>query len=51
MPEVRAKDVEVLKFWQARCKITGCNWRSDLCTEYQFANQERLAHLEEHRNA
>lgn len=51
MAEVRAKDVQIYKIWQARCQITGCDWVSELYGEYQLANADRIAHLEEHRAA
>lgn len=44
-----ARDVEVAKCWQPRCKVTGCVWAGDLHPTYEKANEERLSHLEEHR--
>ena len=46
---IRANAVEVFKIFQARCRIPGCGWTGELLGFYQEANQDRQAHLEEHR--
>jgi hypothetical protein len=46
---IRANAVEVAKIFQARCKLPGCDWSSELLGSYQEANGDRQAHLAEHR--
>ena len=50
MPDIRANAVEVAKIYQARCKIPGCGWSGELLGDYQAANADRQAHLQEHRD-
>lgn len=45
----RANAVEVVKIWQAWCRIQGCGWSGELQDTYQRANSDRQAHLDEHR--
>jgi hypothetical protein len=47
--DVRANAVEVLKLFNARCRLDGCGWHGTLQPTYADANAERLAHLDEHR--
>lgn len=47
MSEVHGKAVKVAKFFQAQCRI--CPWTGLPCETYQDANEERRAHLDEHR--
>lgn len=47
---VRANDVEVATIRQARCRIPGCGWKGDEHDAYLYANGERQAHLDWHRN-
>jgi len=49
MTEIRANAVEVVKIYQARCRIEGCCWRGGLLGSYQEANGHRQAHLDWHR--
>ena len=43
----RARDVEVVKWHQAWCRI--CGWSGELADSYQAADSDRQVHLDEHR--
>lgn len=51
MTDIPAKAVCVVKIWRASCLLPGCDWEGEDSGSYQEANQDRLAHLEEHRSA
>lgn len=46
---VTAKDVQVTKLWQARCRVHACGWDGELLPTFAGANAERQAHLDHHR--
>ena len=45
---VRARDVRVDKLYRARCLRHPCGWMGGEHAAYQDANDERLAHLNQH---
>jgi hypothetical protein len=49
--EVRAKDVQVAKLFQAQCLRPGCEWKGDLWHLFAEAGDERQDHLDEHRRS
>jgi hypothetical protein len=46
---IRANAVQVAKFFQAYCRIEGCDYLGDQTDSYQEADAAREEHLNEHR--
>lgn len=46
---VRAKDVQIIKLFQAVCHRTGCAWASGITTTWADASADRERHLQQHR--